>query len=55
MYDLIKDLTNWLENKVGQFDYREWWNKEQSSCEMGFLMKDGRMMIITIYIEGESK
>ena len=53
-YELIQLISELVESKVGEMDYREWWMVEkQKNCEMGFNMGDGKMMIIEIQIVEE--
>ncbi len=51
MYELICKIEKMLEKMVGKMDYRDWWLVDKSSCEMGFDMEDGRIMIVTIMVE----
>jgi len=53
-YELIQLISELVESKVGEMDYREWWMVEkQKNCEMGFNMGNGKMMIIEIQIVEE--
>jgi len=41
-------LEQLLEKKA---DYRDWNNLEKSDVEMGFVMEDGKTMIVSIFIK----